>query len=317
MLHSTERERGFSLATYLATQAPDFSYLLFLSVLNKYIPPKFTKMPRKTSSENIGGFDIVSIEFADCYSYYFLCALEIPPGDAQLEKSKLTNRQVALPQKPQAVLPLGPIKGKYRWGKPVETKFIFYASDGEEPYGSNKVVNRFYGLEEYSNEDIENYSGGLIVEHGDVSIVNQSCLQKAADRGAPAVQTFFSFNRENVDRLLTLKWHHFHLRQAIGNSPHGWNWYLKVHSTPETTYFVSPLLRSYLNNSNFPFCYIKEISDALAQGQNWSAAVVDSGSVGGGVVIHDGEGHAYSTISHPELCHTAPLHLVVKKKQFP
>ncbi len=200
------------------------------------------------------------------------------------------------------VFPLGPVNGQFQVGSPDHTQFIFYTFDGSRNLGPVNPIDRFPGLDISVNDK---FSGGLIITHeGNLHIGNRTELTNAAKQNQAAAQLFYSWNSHNSEELMNLMWHHHGIRQQIGNSVHEWSWFLE---TGDKLYYLSPLTDWKIPH-HFPIRYINFINEKLADGQEWKAALADSG-FGGGFTLSDGQS-SFSNRENQNIFHTVPAYLL-------
>ncbi len=299
-----ERARSFHPAQALVAEVFDKMLMRAVGIRNG-IAREQAPLLHEGVEGNVSGFATREITMTDNLGEYTLFAVELPHGNTSMQKATLPNRKTDIGS-PHIALPLGPVRGKYYSGKPNETRYINYASDGGRNFGSPEVVDRFEGFEPSLGSQ---FSGGLVIENGNVTIVDGDQLKEATEQHLPAAQLFYSWTSENYQDLMNQKWGHFGVYEQIGESNYIWSWYLQ---TAEKVFFVAPKYKE-LKNNIFPIRYINDVNTLLSNDSPWKAALADSG-LGGGFIINNGA-ETYSNNPHPENFHSVPLCLVAQPKE--
>lgn len=310
MLYQESREREFSIiGSSLETFVDKLSMRAVQWLYNRY--PQTPCDLKVVQQSCYLGFPVSDVQLFDRFGKHTLFAVNLTKGKAELVESHLQNRKTQFLE-PHIALPLGPVYGNYYHGDPVETRALFYLSNGRESFGDDDVIDRFPGREKDINT---NFSGGLALgQDGLLELVNQRQMMRRVKRGFPGAQTFYSWNSNNAEGLMQERWTHFGQDQKIGDSVYIWSWYLQ---TGDTVMFVAPKYK-VVGNNHFPLDYINYVNDLLSEGEYWKAALVDSG-LGGGFSLSNGNGNIYSNHPHPEYFHSVPVFLRVSttESNFP
>lgn len=270
---------------------------------------RITHEPRVLDERNLSGFPFRAVVFADTSGFHTLGVLDISAGRHELKPHVLTFNPKAVRDTDttgvHAVLPLGPINPYHKnflrkRGAPPE--FIFYAHANGKQYGSDTVVDRFDGANGTINPP---YSGGLVIENGTATIVNQTEFAQKAQEGKPAAQLMYTWDKTNKDALLEQVWHHRGSKDQVPvkTSLANWSWYLEGNGK---TYFVAP---KFHLNEEFVFESINTINDSLMPDTNWKVGLSVFG-LGGGFVIKDGSKTKHASHPEPFMHHNNPLYLV-------